>query len=172
MSKLYTASNYKNTIINLFLTNKEFMALLGSEEQGQIFDYPFADETTSQEKTFVVVEADIESIRQELFIDFNLYVYVFTSKNLVRITEDTIPSQIDVERMGYNVGQYGNRVDLLCDMADRILNGTTDLKGIGNVKPAEKDFVTLYAPNHNYYGKRLKYQISNYSEWKEPYGSE
>ena len=38
-------------------------------------------------------------------------------------TDDTIPSINDVEIMGYNCGHYGNRVDILCDVVDRILNG-------------------------------------------------
>lgn len=167
MSNLSTASNYKNRIIQLFQNNQDFIALMNPDDPGQIFDYPFADETTAQEKTFVVVETEIESVRQELFIDFHLYVSIFTHKSLVRITENTIPSLSDIQKMGYSVGSYGNRVDLLCHMADRILNENKILPGIGSVKPAEKDYLTLYAPNHNYYGKRLKYQISNYSEWNE-----
>lgn len=190
MPNLYTASNYKNTIINLLLNNRDFISLLNPrkppnellsiedmllggtwflndkkyEEQGQIFDHNFVDDTTMQEKTFVFVETDIDSIRQDLLIDFNLYVCVFTSKNLVRITNDTIPSINDVEMMGYNAGYYGNRVDILCDIIDRTLNGNRKLKGIGNIEPAPKGFCTIFSPNNKYYGKCLKYVISNLNE--------
>lgn len=190
MPNLYTASKYKNTIINLLLNNRDFISLLNPrkppnellsiedmllggtwflndkkyEEQGQIFDHNFVDDTTMQEKTFVFVETDIDSIRQDLLIDFNLYVCVFTSKNLVRITNDTIPSINDVEMMGYNAGYYGNRVDILCDIIDRTLNGNRKLKGIGNIEPAPKGFCTIFSPNNKYYGKCLKYVISNLNE--------
>lgn len=190
MSNLYTASNYKNTIINLLIKNEDFISLMNPQksphklitaeemllggtwfyngqkyqEQGQVFDHNFVDETTTDQKTFVFVETDIDSIRQKFFIDFNLYICVFTSKDLVRITDDTIPSINDVEMMGYNVGHYGNRVDILCDIIDRILYSNQKIRGIGDVEPAKRDFCTIYSPNNKYYGKRLKYTISNFNE--------
>lgn len=190
ISNLFTASNYKNTIINLLLKNKDFITLmtpqkppnemmttedmlLGGtwflngkkyEEQGQIFDHNFVDETTVEEKTFVFVETEIGSVQQNILVNFNLYVCIFTSKNLVRITDDTIPSINDVEMMGYNVGHYGNRVDILCDTVDRILNGNEKIRGIGDVSPAQRNFCTIYIPNNKYYGKCLKYTISNLND--------
>ncbi len=190
MTNLFIASNYKNTIINLLIKNKDFVTLMNPskppisqlsiedmllggtwffngkkyQEQGQVFDHNFVDETTTVEKSFVFVETDIDTIRQNLFTDFNLYVCVFTAKTLVRITDDTIPSINDVEIMGYNCGYYGNRVDILCDVADRILNGNKKIKGIGDVKPADHGFCTIYSPNSKYYGKCLKYNVSNLNE--------
>lgn len=197
MSNLYTASNYKNTIISLLLENNDFITLMNPpksphknistedmllggvwffngkkyEEQGQVFDHNFVDETTTAEKTFVFVETDIDLIYQEdLFADFNLYVCAFTAKNLVRLTDDTLPSINDVEMMGYNCGYYGNRVDILCDIIDRILNGNIQLKGIGDVKPAKRGFCTIYSPSNKYYGKRLKYTISNLNDMEDDCG--
>jgi len=193
MTNLFIASNYKNTIINLLIKNKDFVTLMNPskppisqlsiedmllggtwffngkkyQEQGQVFDHNFVDETTTVEKSFVFVETDIDTIRQNLFTDFNLYVCVFTAKTLVRITDDTIPSINDVEIMGYNCGHYGNRVDILCDVVDRILNGNKKIKGIGDVKPARKGFCTIYSPNNKYYGKCLKYNISNLNELED-----
>lgn len=190
MSNLYVASNYKNTIINLLLKSSDFITLMNPsksphknistedmliggiwfingkkyEEQGQIFDHNFVDETTTEEKTFVFVETDIDTIRQNLFTDFNLYVCIFTAKSLIRITDDTIPSINDVEIMGYNCGHYGNRVDILCDVVDRILNGNQKIKGIGDIEAAQRGFCTIYSPNNKYYGKCLKYSISNLND--------
>lgn len=93
-------------------------------------------------------------------MDFNLYVYIFTAKSLVQISEDTIPSADEISKMGY----YGNRIDILCDITDRLLNGCELLQGIGDVKPSPENYVTSYRPNSNYYGKCLKYTISNYNE--------
>ena len=187
MSNLYFASDYKNTIINLLINNNDFVKLInpkesecskikirdvllgGSwfidgkkyEEQGHVFDYNFVDDTTTDEKTFVFVETDIDTVRQNIYTDFNLYVCIFTHKSLVRIMDDTIPSMNEVEEMGYNVGHYGNRVDILCDIVDNILNGNEKIRGIGTVKPAPRNYVSMYCPNSKYYGKCLKYKISN-----------
>ena len=197
MSNLYIASNYKNTIVNLLLKNSDFITLMNPpaplhdflstedmllggtwvlngekyEVQGQVFDHNFVDETTTDQKTFVFVETDIDSIRQDFFVDFNLYICIFTSKNLVRITEDTIPSIDDVEVMGYNIGYYGNRIDIMCDTVDRILNGNKKIKGIGDIRPADKGFCSIYSPNSNYYGKRLKYVVTNLNESDEYCGN-
>lgn len=191
MTNLYTASSYKNTIINLLLENEDFITLMNPdnpphknistedvllggtwfingkkyEEQGQLFDHNFVDDTTVEEKTFVFVETDITDIGYyDLLTDFNLYVCVFTAKPLIRITDDTIPSLNEVEMMGYEVGHSGNRIDILCDVVDRILNGNKKIKGIGDLKPANRNFCTIYSPNNKYYGKCLKYIISNLNE--------
>lgn len=191
MSNLYNASRYKDTIINLLLKNKDFVILMNPskppheqlsvqdvllggtwviggkkyKEQGQVFDYNFVDDTTTDEKTFIFVETNIDIIRENIFTDFNLYVCIFTSKHLVRITNDTIPSINDIESMGYNAGHYGNRIDILCDVVDRTLNGNRKIKGIGDIKPAERGFCTMFSsPGNKYYGKCLKYNITNFNE--------
>lgn len=192
MSNLYTASNYKTTIINLLLDNDDFVLLMAPsasphkqistkdvllggtwlidgkkyEEQGQVFDYDFVDDTIIDEKTFVFVDSKIDDIDRNSFIDFNLYVCVFTAKSLVKVAGDSNPSIYDVEEMGYNVGSYGygNRIDILCDIIDRIINNNDTIKGIGNIKPAPKGFCKNYSPNNKYYGKCLTYSISNYND--------
>ena len=190
MSNLYNIASYKNKIINLLLKNEAFIKLINPEpskcndldvydvllggewmidgvqyeEQGHVFDHNFVDDTIVKEKTFVFVETDISSIRQNILTDFNLYICIFTYKNLVRITDDTIPCINDVEMMGYNVGHFGNRIDILCDVVDRIINRNIKIKGIGDIEPAERDFCTIYSPSNKYYGKCLKYKISNYNE--------
>lgn len=191
MSNLYNASRYKNKIIDILLESKDFVALMNPpksphsfletqdmllggtwfldgkqyEVQGQLFDHNFVDETTDEEKTFVFVETDIDNISQNLFTDFNLYVCIFSSKSLIKITDDSVPSIEEVEKMGYEVGRYyGNRIDILCDVVDRILNGNKKIRGISDIEPAPRGFCTLYLPNKKYYGKCLKYVISNLNE--------
>lgn len=157
ISNLYIASQYKNTITHLLLQNKDFIKFVKPED---IFDYDFADDSTAEEKTFVFIETEIPAVRQNIFTDFNLYVYVFAAKSLVPITDNTIPSADEVNEMGY----CGNRIDLLCDIIDRTLNGSESIQGIGDVKPSPENYVTNYRPNSNYYGKCLKYTISNYNK--------
>ena len=98
-----------------------------------------------------------------MFTNFDLYICIFTAKKLVRITDKTIPSINDIEMMGYNAGYYGNRIDILCDVVDKILNGNHQLKGISDIEPASRGFCTSYSPNR-YYGKCLRYVISNLND--------
>ncbi len=186
---MYYAAAYKNKITNLLLANENFIKLLSPEppkckgldatdvllggrwvydgivyeEQGQVFDYNFVSDITDDEKTFVFVETDIDTIYKNMFMDFNLYICIFTSKNLVRLTDHTSPSVKEIREMGYAADVYANRVDVLCDITDRILNGEETFPGTGSVMPATKGHVKIYCPNTKYYGKCLKYKISNYN---------
>lgn len=166
MANLYVSSKYKNQIITLLLENPDFIKLINPVSgkcEDYVFDYNFVEDTTTQENTFLFVETDITSIRQNIFTDFNLYIYIFTSKNLVRLTENSVPTTEQVRDMGYFSGTYGNRIDILCDIVDRILNGTDQLKGIGDLHPSETEHMTMYNPGTKYYGKCLKYQITNFN---------
>ena len=147
ISNLYNASKYKNIIINLLLKDNDFVTLMSPQKpphnqlgiqdmllggtwfidnkkyevQGQLFDHNFVTD---------IIETDIDMIRQNIFTDFNLYICIFTAKTLIRITDGTTPSINEVEEMGYEVGHYGNRIDVLCDIVDGILNGNKKIKGI------------------------------------------
>ena len=165
MNSLEFSTIYKNKIINLLLKNKNFIQLinptpnecedidtidilLGGDwiidgkkyhEQGYIFDYDFTDDTTDEEKTFVMVETDIEFVHKNTFVDFNLYVCIFTSKKLVRINEFTSPNIQQVKEMGYVVGNRANRIDILCNIVNKILNGNNNFPGIGSISPVDRD---------------------------------
>lgn len=198
MSNLYHAASYKNRIISLLLKNKDLIKLINPtpseckdldiidvlvggtwvingveyKEQGHIFDYQFVNDTTSDKKTFIFVETDIDTVRDNFFTDFNLYVCIFTDKDLVRLSGRSSPTVQEIKDMGYFAGTYANRIDVLCDIIDGILNGNDKIKGIGNVQPAQRGYVTMYNPNQQYYGKCLKYRISNYNEGGDACGDQ
>lgn len=134
------------------------------EEEGQIFDYNFVEDTITREKTFVFVETDIDNITHNIFTNFNLYICVFTTKGQVRITDKTSPTVKQIKDMGYITSTYANRIDVLCDIIDKTLNGTSKINGIGNVCPADRGYCSIYLPSHKFYGKCLKYKIMNYNE--------
>lgn len=190
VSNLYVSEEYKNRVINLLYKNDDFITLInpvpsqcpdldiidvlnggtwiidGKEwkEQGYVFDYNFIDETVTQDKTFIFVDTDITKIRNNTFTDFNLYVFIFTAKSLVRLNSTSIPTAKQVRDMGYFASTtHGNRVGVLCDCIDRILNGSDQFKSIGDVKPDPTNHMSFYTPNSKYYGKCLKYNISNYN---------
>ena len=190
MSNIYYAANYKNKIINLLLKNKDFIKLINPkpsecedldiidvliggewiingkkwEEQGHVFDYDFVDDTTTQEKTFVFVETDIDSISRDMFTDFNLYICIFTSKKLVRLNNSTVPTVKEVKEMGCFGSSTANRIDSLGQIIDKIINGNEKIHGIGTVKPVSRGFWKRYHPNNKYYGRCLTYHITNLNE--------
>lgn len=190
MTNFYNSASYKNKVINLLIRNENFVKLVnptpnkceeldivdvliggkwiinGKEyrEQGHVFDYNFVNDTIREEKTFVFVDTDIDSVRDNMFTDFNLYICIFTDKDLVRITDKTIPTAKEVKEMGCFASTYANRIDALCDVVDKILNGTNQLNGLGKVQPAVRGYATTYCPNSNYYGKCLKYKVTNYND--------
>ncbi len=163
MSNLYYAALYKNKIIDLLLRSKNLIPLINPSENiyHHIFDYDFTDDSTAEQKTFIIVDTDIDTVKNNIYTDYNLYIYIFTAKELVQLTIDTSPTVDEVKNMGYFAGQNANRIDILCAIVDEILNGTDEMEGIGTVEPAPSGYITSYKPNKNYYGKCLKYHISN-----------
>ena len=190
MNNIYYSASYKNKIINLLLKNEDFIKLInptpsecedldivdvlvGGEwiidgqkwkEQGHIFDYDFVDDTTTQEKTFVFVETDIEQINKNIFTDFTLYICVFTPKNLVRLNSSTVPTVKEVKDMGYFAKATANRIDTLGQIIDKTINGNEQIVGIGTVTPVPRSHWKRYSPNSKYYGRCLAYRITNLCE--------
>lgn len=188
MGNPYFSSVYKNRIINILLKNTKIIKLInpkesdyedinivdvllggkwiidGTEyyEQGHIFDHDFVDDTTTDDKTFIFVETDISTVRDNIFVDFNLYICVFTSKYLVMLSDKSSPTKQEVADMGYE-DACPNRVDILCDLIDESINGSEKIRGIGDVEPARNGYMTPYKPNNRFYGKCLKYRISNFN---------
>ena len=190
MTPLYCLSQYKNRVINLLIQNEDFVKLLnpspsdceyldtidiltGGEwifdgkkykEQGYVFDHNFVDDAVTEEKTFLFVEATVESIKQNILMDFTLYIYVFTAKGLVRLTSATSPSINEVKEMGCFTGStYANRIDALSEIIDSVLNGCDKLPALGEVSPASRNFATPYTPKSEYYGKCLRYTVTNFN---------
>lgn len=190
MGNLSIAPDYKYKIINLLLKNKKFIQLVSPKEsdcqdldiidvmlggkwlingewyteQGYIFDHDFVDDTVKEKKTFVFVDVDIPSVHKNIFMDFNLYVFVFTDKSLVRLNQWSSPTSQEVKEMGYfATDNYGNRIDALCDCIDETLNENEKIYGLGDVTPNPRNHLSTYRPNNQYYGKCLSYHITNYN---------
>lgn len=191
MSVLKFETSYKSNVIKLLYSNKNFIKLINPhedttgyldvadilngglwyfdgnkiEEQGYVFDHDFVDDTITEEKTFVFVETDIENIYDNMFVDFTLYICLFTSKSLVRIDDYSSPTLAEIKEIGYkDVGSYGNRIDTLADIIeDTILSKKENFKSLGDIRPANRGHETRYVPNSKYYGKCLKFKIQNYN---------
>lgn len=107
-----------------------------------------------------------------MFTDFNLYVFIFTAKKLVRLNKTTTPTAKQVKEMGFYASTTrGNRIGALCECVDRILNGSDKFISLGDVKPDPNNHISFYSPNNKYYGKCLKYNISNYNSGGDECGN-
>ena len=163
MSNLFYAARYKNKIIDLLAGNSNLIQLLNpaANDTSPVYDYDFTDDTMSEQKTFIIVDTSIDTVRKNLFTEYTLSIYIFTAKECVRLSDETSPTVEEVKEMGYWTGQCANRIDVLCGIVDELLNGSEELQGMGTIVPAPEEYVTVYRPNKNYYGKCLKYLISN-----------
>ena len=101
----------------------------------------------------------------------------FSPKDILAVANEstviitTADCQNDIEKMGYEVGYFGNRIDIHCEVVDRSLNRNQKIKGIGNIEPAEHGFCSMFCPNPKFYGKKLKYHVKNLNEKGEPCGN-
>ena len=130
--------------------------------QGHIFDYIFTPETSDESDVFICIEALVNAVDDVFFNDCVLFVHIYVPKKRVRLTSKSNPTQSKMIKAGF----IGNRVDMLCDAVDRLLNGNKEI-GIGEVRPVARNAVTLSIPNTTYYGKCLTYNVKNYIEENE-----
>ena len=126
--------------------------------QGYIFDHYFVPDTTVEGKVFICVEANVDYIDKNIISEFPLDVYIFTYKTNVRLTDFTIPTKTEINEMGY----LGNRISAITDAVDRVLRGMDNV-GLGLVIPSPRGFMKPSAPDNNYYGKKLSYQVKGYT---------
>lgn len=127
-------------------------------EQGYIFDYNFVDDTILDTKVFIFVETDISNVKKK-FATFNLYISIFADKSLIRLSDTSSPTKLEMKKAGYE----GNRIDILCGVVDDLLNGK-EIASIGAIEPAEMNYLKLYQPNKQFYGKLLTYTVKAYDD--------
>lgn len=85
-----------------------------------LFDYGYVDNTTTEARAFVCVEAEVTKVPTPTVQDLQLYVTVICHKHFMKID----PSAF--------TGVIGNRRDNLVRDIDKILNGS-DVFGIGEL---------------------------------------
>lgn len=188
---LYYIGRYKDKIISLLLNSDDVITLINPETderfevedvllgdtfeiynkkgelerinlQGHIFNYLFVPGTTTEEKVFICIEALIDSVDNTYFNNFSMFIHVYSPKRLVRLDRYSTPTSLEMKKLGFS----GNRVDMLCDAIDRLLNGNETF-GIGEVTPSNTNPLTLSLPNDKFYGKCLKYKVKNFMDTEE-----
>lgn len=129
------------------------------EEQGYIFDFNYVNQTTTEEKAFICVEA-LPSYYQYPLIDVSLYIHIYVHRGIMQLTSNksvnpSSPTKNEMSELGY----IGNRCDQLIQAVGRLINGATDIGGISEIKPHNRGFIVLETINNNFYGKCLIYNV-------------
>lgn len=128
--------------------------------QGYIFDFDFISDTISEAKTFIEIECYIVKTEANMFNNFILEIKVISHKNSIRLDKFTSPTSSEMN----DKGVYSNRVDGLCTVIDKLLNGKNDM-GVGNLNPVTNGYNVVYPlSNNNYYAKSLAYMVKNCNE--------
>ena len=152
---LHIVTEYKNKIMQLLISNENYRKLLSPEkskceeldevdvirggewiinekkwtEQGHVFDHDFVDDAIKEKKVFTFVDANISSITNNMFIDFDLYIFPFVDKDLIRLSEYSSPTAKEVKNMGYYAtSTYANRIDAMCECIESIMSNTDEAK--------------------------------------------
>lgn len=141
-----------------FIINKEKVS-----EQGHIFDYNYVNETTTDERVFICIEALPSSYSYPL-VDVLLYVHIYVHKRIMKITSKSAinpssPTKNEMSKLGF----IGNRCDMLTQAIGKVLNGVKNMPGIGGIRPYDRGYIGIDVPNSKFYGKCMifKTKISN-----------
>lgn len=125
--------------------------------QGYILDFYYIPDTIIENKLFVCIESNVESVSDNVIGDFTIDVWVFTPKTNVVLTEFTVPKKSEVNTLGY----IGNRIDTACAIIENLFKGS-DQYGLGLIKASPRNFISTGAPTTDYYGKKMRFTVSGY----------
>lgn len=114
-----------------------------------VFPYLFAKSTGSdmrnETKCYICVETIAHKTEKKKIKTMRLIVRVFSNIKL-----------LPYKRKGF----YGNRVDILCDMLDRKLEGSRDFDfSIGEMTLTT---TSIYQPSNDYYGRELVFDVTSF----------
>lgn len=116
--------------------------------ENYIYDYAYVDNTVTESKAFVWVEAEIPSVSNRQVKDMRLYVTVACHKRYMDITT------------GILNGIAGNRRDNIIRYIDKELNGS-DIFGIG--KLSLKSAKTISSSNQEFSIRELCYEVPDFN---------
>jgi hypothetical protein len=152
MAFLKEFSDVKMKMLQAFLSDRDIVTHLTSDathalpavdlRYKQVFPYPWVDDTVSEAKAFLSFDVYVQSVETIAVKTLNLVVWVF-AHSAVAMTNQ------------------GVRVDLISNRVDELINGSQDY-GFGKVALVS---VLPYAPNNNYYGRVLRYQVQNWNRF-------
>lgn len=143
--------SYKNRLMETLCSNAEIAQLVTdnsaielpahSLRYTQIFPFEFVPETVDSGKTFICYDVDIVNVVSKTFYVPVLYVWIFTHKSKMRLS------------------QGGIRIDCLAAAIDKELNGNRNF-GLGTL---ELSSVTRFVPISDFQGRVLTYTAKDFN---------
>lgn len=143
--------NYKNKFMKDLCCDKEIIALITDNENGdvpnhtlaysQVYPYEFVPETIDNGQTFVCFDVDIAEVINKTFYIPVLYVWIFTHKSKMRPV------------LG------GVRTDMLASKINELLNGSR-FYGLGELNLKQ---VGRFSPINDYQGRVLTYYAKDFN---------
>lgn len=137
--------DYKNQLMKDLLTSETVVRLLDDDipmQQSislaytQVFPYEYVPETVQEGKTFICFDVDILETYNKTFLLPVLYIWVFTHKSKLRLTEG------------------GVRTDKLCSEICKLINGSREYS-LGELNLYS---VKRFAPMTDFQGKVLSFR--------------
>lgn len=144
---------YKDQLLALFLDSADICECLQSGQSEpadphgllhqQMFPYLYVDNTRDNALSYLVVEADIPKLPSRTIKEIKITIWAYCHKSIM-----------EYEKEGY----CGTRPDILADMVDRQISGSS-LSGIGTLNLTAAAHII---PGSNYYGVELVYTTSDF----------
>ena len=144
--------DYKNKLMKDLVTNTEIVKLLSDDcalcetptdlIYTQIFPYEYVPDVVDEAKTFICFDIDIQKMINKTFLIPTIYVWVFTHKKFLRLTDGN-----------------GIRPDKLCSEIAQTLNGSR-YYGLGELNLSS---VKRFTPLENFQGKVMTFQAQDYN---------
>lgn len=142
---------YKNQLMEDLLTNSEIVKLLcDGKDEGvqpeelvytQVFPFEYIPDTIEHGQTFICCDVDIQKSVNKTFLVPDLYVWVFTHKSKLRLSEG------------------GVRTDRLCAEIAKAINGSR-YYGLGEL---DLYSVKRFAPIADYQGKVMLFRAQEFN---------
>lgn len=143
--------DYKNQLIKDLLTNDKIVRLLNDTEESrnnpetliytQLFPFEYVPDVNETAQTFICCDVDIFSVSNKTFLAPDLYIWVFTHKNLLKLPTG------------------GVRTDQLCSEISSTINGSR-CYGLGELGLYS---VRRFSPIQDYIGKIMIFQAKDFN---------
>ena len=179
----YELGNYKEKIMNMFVTNEDIVDLImpiidddrfeladnflggefiviedGAETKiklkGHCFDVPFIYGTISDDRNAIFIDSTISRADGESIKEVIMQIEIMCHKTNLKMERQ--------DRVKYfKKGLSGNRLDMIVQAVGLQLNSSNDF-GIGKLKIAPRNPVKSYFANEEYFGKVLTYTCEDF----------
>ena len=154
---LFELGRYKQTLLEKIHKSKDIIdAILPSGYspydvtdllKEHLFSFLFVEGTQKEEKSYICLDTRVPRVIDHTYKDVQIIIQVIAHKNI-----------LDYEKIGY----LGNRVDIVSDMVDRLINNS-DLFGSTRL---QLNGVEIYN-TEKYYGKTLMYSCVDFNSIKK-----